>query len=339
MSEPQDCRAPIEPDISTESHQLGDFDPGALAHVVNGAELEHRRLPGGSQEIKLLQCGLPQSILNRGAYSPAVLVNGNFSPNAITFGAILDQKEPTIVNGSKVRMGTLLFFPENTELCYRAWPNATWMTLVITRERFAEFVAENVGDIPDLALKGDVTFAAKKDVELLDCLRDLNRSLPHLATLEGAERLGAMIEHDLLARFANFVREQPVVKAGNRRQLRLCDEIMRDTVKLMERDPAEILDLKSMSAATGLSPRTLQRTFQAEFGLCPQEWLRVERLNRARKDLLHAAPTATVTQTATRWGFFHFGRFSQYYRELFGEKPSETLARRGFSGLKPRFAA
>jgi AraC family transcriptional regulator, ethanolamine operon transcriptional activator len=328
MDEPQDLQARMEPDISMESHRLGDFDPGALAHAVNGAELEHRKLPGGSQEIKLLQCGLPQSILNRGAYSPAVLVSGNFAPNAITFGAMLYQNEATILNGSRVRMGTLLFFPENTELCYRAWPNATWMTLVITRERFQEFVAEHMDQVPELAHRGDVTFEPKQNAELLDRLRDLNRSLPHLTTLGSADRLGEMIEYDILARLADFVTEKPLVKAGNRRQLHLCDEIMRDTMKMMESDPSEMLDLRSMSAATGLSPRTLQRTFQAEFGLCPQEWLRMERLNRARKDLLRGSATATVTQTATRWGFFHFGRFSQYYRELFGEKPSETLARR-----------
>jgi AraC family ethanolamine operon transcriptional activator len=103
--------------------------------------------------------------------------------------------------------------------------------------------------------------------------------------------------------------------------------MLRDTMKLVDEDPSDMLDLRSMSKATGLSPRTLQRTFQAEYGLCPQEWLRVERLNRVRRDLLNASAHTSVTQTATRWGFFHFGRFSQYYRELFGERPSETLAR------------
>jgi hypothetical protein len=35
-----------------------------------------------------------------------------------------------------------------------------------------------------------------------------------------------------------------------------------------------------------------------------------------------------VTGIATEFGFFELGRFAVRYRERFGEKPSETLARR-----------
>src|ERR1700761_3507890 len=99
MAEPRDVRSHTEPDISVETQRLADFDPQALSHVVNGAELEHRRLPGGTPEIRLLQTSLPQSTLNRGTYSPAVLVNGTFAADSITFGAMIQQNEPTILNG------------------------------------------------------------------------------------------------------------------------------------------------------------------------------------------------------------------------------------------------
>jgi transcriptional regulator GlxA family with amidase domain len=165
--------------------------------------------------------------------------------------------------------------------------------------------------------------------QLLDRLRDLDRSLRSLGSIQNAARLGESVENDLLARVGNLISAKPLVRrAGDPRRLRLCREILRDTMKLVERDPVEVLDLQSMSKATGLSPRTLQRTFQVEYGLCPQEWLRVERLNQVRQDLLSPRQSDSVTHTATRWGFFHLGRFSQYYRELFGEKPSETLGRR-----------
>jgi transcriptional regulator GlxA family with amidase domain len=77
--------------------------------------------------------------------------------------------------------------------------------------------------------------------------------------------------------------------------------MLRDAVTLVECDPNEILDVQSIAKATGLSPRTLQRTFQATCGLYPQEWFRVERLNRVRNDLLSARDGVSVTDTATRW--------------------------------------
>jgi transcriptional regulator GlxA family with amidase domain len=36
----------------------------------------------------------------------------------------------------------------------------------------------------------------------------------------------------------------------------------------------------------------------------------------------------TVKESAYSCGFSELGRFSRYYRELFGENPSETLAGR-----------
>jgi transcriptional regulator GlxA family with amidase domain len=35
-----------------------------------------------------------------------------------------------------------------------------------------------------------------------------------------------------------------------------------------------------------------------------------------------------LTHIAARWGFEHMGRFAQGYRELFGERPSETIRRK-----------
>ena len=331
MPETQRVPSKWEPDISTESVGMSEFDPDALSHVVSGAEFEHRRLPGGGSSINLLQCRLPHSVINRGVYSPAVLISGTFAPSAITIGLMLQQKEQTILNGSNVRMGTIQFYSERSEMCYRAWPNAMWFALVTSRERLAQFCIDHLEEIPDLPKAGIATIEPKSQRtadQFLDSLRDLDHFLRCLGSLPNAARLGESVENDLLARIAVFISGKSVMRRANdRSRLRKCDEMLRDTMKLVEEDPSDMLDLRSMSKATGLSPRTLQRTFQAEYGLCPQEWLRVERLNRVRRDLLNASAHTSVTQTATRWGFFHFGRFSQYYRELFGERPSETLAR------------
>jgi AraC-like DNA-binding protein len=39
----------------------------------------------------------------------------------------------------------------------------------------------------------------------------------------------------------------------------------------------------------------------------------------------HAPGRGSVTDTALACGFEHFGRFSEAYRKLFGERPSQTL--------------
>lgn len=74
--------------------------------------------------------------------------------------------------------------------------------------------------------------------------------------------------------------------------------------------------------------RTLQYYFLRELSCTPIAYLRTMRLNRVRAVLLSAESShRTITQIATNFGFVHLGRFSAHYRRLFGELPSETLAR------------
>lgn len=62
--------------------------------------------------------------------------------------------------------------------------------------------------------------------------------------------------------------------------------------------------------------------------MTPLAYLRSRRLERVRETRRAAAAggaEASVTQIAQRHGSAHLGRFSAYYRERFGESPSETL--------------
>jgi hypothetical protein len=64
-------------------------------------------------------------------------------------------------------------------------------------------------------------------------------------------------------------------------------------------------------------------------GITPQKWARCLALHRARQHLQSPEARAlTVQGIANGCGFRHMGRFSTYYRELFGEAPSFTLTNR-----------
>ena len=86
--------------------------------------------------------------------------------------------------------------------------------------------------------------------------------------------------------------------------------------------------LAELCAIAGASERTLEYAFREQVGSTPGRYLRLRRLNGVRRDLLHVeAPAERVTDVAMRWGFWELGRFASEYRALFGECPSETLAR------------
>lgn len=85
--------------------------------------------------------------------------------------------------------------------------------------------------------------------------------------------------------------------------------------------------LSELCRAVGVPERTLHLIFMEAFGMPPKAYLKMIRLNGARRDLLEAGPNDSVSGVAVRWGFLHFGWFSVDYHHLFGERPSDTLAR------------
>ena len=89
------------------------------------------------------------------------------------------------------------------------------------------------------------------------------------------------------------------------------------------------VNLLQLADVAGVSLRQLQSAFKAFTGLAPAHWLRLRRLNGARRELLRRnAEDTTVAEVAMHWSFWHLGRFSSSYRALFKELPSETLKRR-----------
>jgi len=94
------------------------------------------------------------------------------------------------------------------------------------------------------------------------------------------------------------------------------------------------ITLEDVAGAAGISPRGLQLAFRDWRGTTPLTFWREARLARAHADLLAAPRGTTVTEIALRWGFTHFGRFSEHYRARYGLSPRDAL--NGRSASTPR---
>jgi len=78
----------------------------------------------------------------------------------------------------------------------------------------------------------------------------------------------------------------------------------------------------------GARERTLCLGFRERYGMSPQAYLAMLRMDAARKALLTAPAEARATDIALDVGITHLGRFPTEYRRRFGEPLSATLASR-----------
>ncbi|MFC1630781.1 helix-turn-helix domain-containing protein [Pseudomonadota bacterium] len=70
----------------------------------------------------------------------------------------------------------------------------------------------------------------------------------------------------------------------------------------------------------------MRKLFQDVFQTSPYQYLINYRLQCVRHELERSLPdSAIISQIATQYGFEELGRFSQYYRLMYAELPTETL--------------
>jgi AraC family ethanolamine operon transcriptional activator len=108
---------------------------------------------------------------------------------------------------------------------------------------------------------------------------------------------------------------------------------VRRVEEFLDAHERELPSLADLCAIAGVGERALEYAFREQLGLPPNRYMRLRRLHHVRRELRAGDPETTrVTDVAMRWGFWQLGRFATEYRALFGELPSETLARAARSG-------
>ncbi|WP_443114513.1 AraC family transcriptional regulator [Herbaspirillum seropedicae] len=89
----------------------------------------------------------------------------------------------------------------------------------------------------------------------------------------------------------------------------------------------EPVTAEQLAQAAGVSVRSLYAGFKDFLGVSPMQYLRDLRMERARTELM-SGDSQHVAGVALRWGFAHMGRFSNEYKQRYGESPSKTLRAR-----------
>lgn len=123
--------------------------------------------------------------------------------------------------------------------------------------------------------------------------------------------------HSALTGMSKTPEEEFLESQARKSIINLAENILRDSSQVL-------LEINEIANKLGLSRRTIHRAFVSELHVSPSVYIRRWRLARVHVDLRKRSPE-NVTNTAGKRGFSEIGRFSDYYRKMFGELPSQTL--------------
>ncbi len=90
----------------------------------------------------------------------------------------------------------------------------------------------------------------------------------------------------------------------------------------------ESISAADIANAAKISYPTLYRAFIKYKNTSPMQFVRQQRLEAVHKELMAVEYNRIrVTDVAMNYGFYNLGQFSKVYKEVYGERPSETLRR------------
>lgn len=229
---------------------------------------------------------------------------------------------------TEARRSGLILHPEQTNTV--SWdPDAEQIILKVPRTSIEAHLTDLLGkpvNTPiDFDFGLDLTTPAGSSllasVEFL--IRELDRPGGIADMPLALDQLESFIMSQLLVAGNHPYRDALVRPAGQVNLGRL-----QPVVDFIEMNVDEPLTPAELAKVGNMSVRTLHASFQRHFGMSPMAYVRKERLEQVRAELLaNRDAELQVTEVAMRWGFFHLGRFAQQYKERYGETPSETLRR------------
>jgi AraC-like DNA-binding protein len=184
-----------------------------------------------------------------------------------------------------------------------------------------------------------LTYIARPDPAHMRQLVRLHATAVRLALSASATlahpELARALEHALVRAMLSCLADDP--KVNVERRVRHHATILARLEEFLAANCSRPVYLAEICAAVGASERTLRICCDEHLGMGPIRYLWLRRMHLARRALSLADPaTTTVTQIATRFGFWELGRFAVSYRRLFGEPPSVSLHRAAREQSRPQ---
>lgn len=317
----------VAPEISDRSSCIFTSDACQHAASLPDWSQEYLQLSPGRFSGEIVEASTGPIQVFRETLNQCVDEKAHPRPDTYTIGVPIEVEPGGFWQGRELVPDSLMTLNPNEELHFRTPRQSSILVTVVDRAAFERHALASVGiDVqpliarsraeqvrPDLAQQYRATLN-----NVLACSITTPEVLEYPASSRAMTE--AVMNAALLA-----LRARP----STSEQLRYGHHVQRAIVERARNhilaDPENPPTVSALSAHLKMSRRGLHHAFINVLGINAATFLRYVRLHGVRKELLRAGNDQSVSAVAYKWGFWHMGMFSSYYKTLFGETPSATL--------------
>ena len=253
----------------------------------------------------------------------AVMQCGTACPETVLVGSIVDMEGAGFYNGIAFDRPVLLASRPGAAFEFRT-PVAHEVLAFGVSRAAVESHAAAVGAACPLARLPEMGWSSAAASRLWETFEIAKAASGLVLDAQQHARAGHEIRERVLAHVLDRCGSDgeesfPRIAASRYRVFRRADQYIQENA-------GETIGIEALCRVSHASRRTLQYCFESVAGIGPLAYVRNVRLNGVRGELRRRrSEPECIKEVAARWGFWHFSRFAEQYRELFGELPSRTL--------------
>jgi AraC family ethanolamine operon transcriptional activator len=300
-------------------------------------------LCGWEQEYQQLSCGKFVGSVST-VEGPRITIAGeqtnqslrqSVTPPAgsLVFGLVLNRDDALQINRRQVGTQSLLVLEGGREYDFRTQGCTELLGVSMEAELFIDKSTGHFADVLARALAQSVVpLEQSATLMLRHFWLMMSRILQSEEVWPGSMPLsllsGTAQSNILLALSMSANQSAPSLPYSAERQAR----VVQQAIAYMRAHLDRPFTMAEVCAATHVSQRTLQYHFENCLGMAPLQYLKVMRLNAARRALRRIArqspggtPQPSIAEIAAQCGYEHPSRFAGDYRRQFGTLPSQTL--------------
>ena len=309
-------------------------DESCLARSISGWSQDYQRLKAGTFRGSLAELCFGEAQLFVEQTSHALRQICTVPEGYVWFGLPLSEDRCVRINGVAVQNGRIAVHRGGIDFELITPDELRFWGIVVREQALKDYARQFEREAWVETLLGQPVLGVdevRKGFVQRICSRILQQQFDGEGVTLSMPLRQSLTDDTLSALFALFASGEslPAERTWGRQRHRLVE--MADAY--VRASPDRLVTVSELCNVLSISRRALQAGFQDVLGVSPHAYIRAVSLNCVRSHLRNAgSPYRSVQDAAAAFGFWHMSQFALDYREMFGERPSETLRRREGGG-------